>query len=199
MKMNDMNGNETQVNSKNFYDWQYGPLSNNHIYGGYRDIDTGEIYLMSASVAWRGTGVKLFDTNRMQGKGMSTWSVSDTTLAQYSLARLRKITGKKVSAFEKVNVMLKGTSDYNDRDWERRGFMPNLEYSIKSNVSLVCKTHMTPSTYKKIKTDLHRIYYPIPWPLPEMILNVVEEIIVCEEGMNGFPLSALKEVELKVV
>jgi len=198
MKMSDMNGEWINVNGTNFYDWQYGPLSNNHIFGGYRDIDTGEIYLNGAQRAWRGSGVKLFDTNRMQGVGANTWSDDEVT-SRYALARLRKITGKKASAFEKVNVLLKGTGKWDDPDWMRRGFMPCLSYSLVADESLVCKTHMTPATYKKIVDDTHRVYYPTPWPLPKMILKLVKEIMVCEESTDGFSLSDLDDVELKVV
>lgn len=198
MKMSDMNGIETNVNGKNFYDWHYGPLSNNHVYGGYRDIETGELYMNGGQRAWRGTGVKLFDTNRMQGVGTNTWS-DDEVITRYALARLRKITGKKPSAFEKVNVLLKGTGDWDDCDWIRRGFMPSLSYSIVASPDLVSKSHMTPATYKKVVEDTARVYYPVPWPLPKMVLKFVEEIMVCEEGMDDFSLSDLDDVELKVV
>jgi len=198
MKMSDMNGEETNVNGTKFYDWQYGPLSNNHIFGGYRDIDTGEIYLNGAQRAWRGSGVKLFDTNRMQVVSTNTWS-DDEVSSRYALARLRKITGKKPSAFEKVNVLLEGTGDWDDCDWVRQGFMPCLSYSVVARPELVSKTHMTPASYKKIAEHTHRIYYPTPWPLPKMILKLVKEIMVCEESTDGFSLSDLDDVELKVV
>lgn len=199
MKLYDMNETQCEVNGKNFYDWNYGPLGNNHIYGGYRDKSTGEIYIIGGQMAWRGNGIKLFDTNQMKGIGANTWAIGSDTTARYALARLRKKTGKKADAFEKVNVVLEGTGDYDDQSWERRGYMPCLTYSLHADPEKVSKSHMTPKTYKEIENGNHRIYYPVAWPLPKTILNIVKETIVCEEGVDEFTVDDLVDVEIKVV
>jgi len=203
MKVKDMNGYEHTVNGGKFYDWQYGPLSNNHVYGGYRDKQTGEIYILSANCAWVGDGRKTFDTSTGLGIDRNTWKILGADNAKlvtlYTLARLRKMTGKKAEAFERVNVQMNGTNDYDDPDWKRRGYMPNVEYTLVMKQELVHKTHMTNATYNGLENNTLRVYAPVAWPLPKIILDTIESITVCENTSTLFDENELDEIEIKVV
>ena len=203
MNVKDMNDNETTVRSGKFYDWQYGPLSNNHVYGGYRDKQTGLVYIISANGGWTGDGRKTFDTSTGLGVDRNTWKLAGVdnadSVLRYVMARLRKITGKKPEAFERVNVTLEGTDDYDDPEWKRRGYMPQVEYSMMLKQDLVHKTHMTPATYKWLGERTVRIYAPVAWPLPQMVLERVTSTTVCEDTSILFDENAIDEIEIKVV
>ena len=108
------------------------------------------------------------------------------------------MTGKKADAFERVNVEMKPSGDYDDPDWKRRGYMPNLEYSTSLRADMVHKSHMTDATYKELDSA-RRIYAPVAWPLPKIILDVIETITVCEDTSTLFYENELDEIEIKVV